>query len=586
MPKQEGPTPEEKALLEKLRALRKRQDLKPLPLSRYLRTEIVGLDGEVQPLVVRYYQTQGVLNLLAVKRMVLGDATGIGKTLQSIITFCHLWEKNPNHKVVVVAPKSALRQWAGELDKFTQGVKTFIVSTPKGKKDSGVEGRKKIYEAWQAHQGPAVLIINYALLIRDWNHDNYQPLLPNGRPDPKKPVIPGLLDRIFKQVGKDMTAVFDEAQAFKSDKTKTWEVVKYMAEYSGRAYGLTATLIKNHLMEAYCIYKALVPRLFSTKTKFYEDFCFIELQRVARGHKIPIVVGYKNLDKFKEQIELYYLGRLKHEVSDELPTLTTKEVSFELGDAEVAKYEESLLGILELGDGEVREFEETKALTALIYCQQVVNSLALLKFEAGSEVWNMVDNYKVGDLSSKEQALVDLLTEELEGEKVIVYTRFESHVARLQKILEKHKIKSVRITGAEDDTKRRDAQQKFQDLKSDTQVVFITAAGSEAINLQAASGLIFFDMPWSWGDYVQILGRMIRIGSIHKGVLCFHLMAELKGVGKARKTIDQHVYAALRKKKNLVDKVLGEAAVGALKFDKSEAGTSLKELVRSMQGRE
>lgn len=81
------------------------------------------------------------------------------------------------------------------------------------------------------------------------------------------------------------------------------------------------------------------------------------------------------------------------------------------------------------------------------------------------------------------------------------------------------------------------------------------------------------------------LGRMIRIGSPHKGVLAFHLITERPKPEKDdRKTIDHHVLTLLRKKKGLIDKVLGEGAVGALTFDKS--GTDLQDLVRAMQSRQ
>lgn len=570
---------QQQELLEKLRVIRKKTDLKPLPLTPFLKTEVLGLDGELHPFSFRYYQIIGILNMLSLRRMVLGDSTGTGKTIQTIGTLCYLWEKKPETKVLVFAPKSAIRQWAGEIERFTNGIRVFLPPTT-----GGVEARQKVYEEWLAAD-KGVLILNYALLVRDWNHGCYRPLLPNGRPDPKQPVTPGLFDSITMKASKDLTVIFDEAAAFKSMQTKTWEMVRYLSDRANRVYGLTATLLKNNLMEGYSIYKAIVPSLFSTKNKFYEDYCYIEYQRVGKGAKIPIVKGYKNLDKFREVIELVFLGRQKHEISSELPTLTTREVSFELDKAEELKYREALAGVLELGDGDVREFEDTKALTSLIYCQQVVNSMSLLKFKEGDEVgeWDSPEGHKIKTLSSKEQALVDLLTEELDEEKVIVYTRFESHVARLQEILKKQKIKSVRITGKEDDEARRASQQAFQDLKSDTRVVFITAAGSEAINLQAAAGLVFYDMPWSWGDYVQILGRMIRIGSPHINVLCFHLLAQRPGSKKSETdTIDHHVLSMLKKKKNLIDKVLGEAAVGALKFEKG--GSSLKELVQAMQG--
>lgn len=573
-------------LLERLRGIRNRKEgeFKELPPNRFLRKEIVGLDGELGKLVLRYYQIIGILNLVAVKRTVLGDGTGLGKTIQTIGALTYLWEKNPNMKVVVVAPKSAIRQWVSEIHKFTTGISTYLVSASvqKSSEESTVDARKRIYEAWLKDDKPSALVLNYALLVRDWNHDAYQPLLPNGKPDPKHPVLPGLLDRIMKSLGPNLTVIYDEATAFKSRKTKTWEVVSYFSAYANRAYALTATLLKNNLMEGYNIYKAFIPKLFGTQTAFFDNYCYVEYKKVSKG-RIPIIKGYKNLDQFKQHIELVYLGRPKHAVSNELPTLTTREVSFELSPAEQTKYREALTGLLELGDGEVREYEDTKALTSLIYCQQIVNSLALLKFDENSTIheWDDLEGHKVGALSSKEQALVDLLTEELDEEKVIVYTRFESHIGRLQEILKRNKIQSVRITGKDNDAKRNKAKEEFQNLKSKTRVIFITAAGSEAINLQAAAGMIFFDMPWSWGEYVQIIGRMIRIGSPHKGVLCFHLLAELAGTGKERKTIDQHVLSMLRKKKNLIDKVLGEAAVGALKFEKD--GASLRDLVSAMQ---
>lgn len=556
-------------------------------------------------------------------------------TIQTIATLSYLWAtREPGNKVMVLAPKSAIGQWASELERFTAegAIVPIIVGTEKPdstatctcecggtwhtkarskakiicpqckknakeveievERESPVDAREREYRRWlnAPKDGPKhVLILNYALLVRDWNHGGFQPLKPNGKPDPKKPVIPGLLDRITQQAAKDLVVVLDEASAFKNDRTKTWETVRFICERAHRAYGLTATLLKNHLFEGYCIYKALRPGLFTTKTKFYEDYCFIKMQSVKGKRQIPIIVGYKNLDHFREVIDPFFLGRPKHAVSDELPVLTTREVVFDLGKAEDAKYTEALSGLLELGDGEVKDFEETKALTSLIYCQQVVNSLAMLKFKEGDEVQSGLafdrKGHKVGSLSSKEQCLLDLITGELDGEKVIVYTRFASLVPRLQQILKRDGIKSVRITGMENTSaKRKKAQDAFQDLDSGVDVVFITDAGSEAINLQAAAATIFFDLPWSWGAYVQTLGRMIRIGSIHTGVFAFHLVARRPNRSKAdAKTIDDHVQAMLRKKKNLIDKVLGEAAEGALKFDRS--GSTMVDLLRRMQGK-
>ena len=563
--------------LKKVRAS-KTCSLKPCPM---LRTEIVGLDGIPQPFRLRYYQVQGIYHLLSMKRLVLGDGAGLGKTVETLGALCYLWSgREPDNRVIIVTPKSALRQWAAEFARFTVGVKTFVVS-------GDLSQRRAIYEAWVGYAGPdkPVLILNYALLIRDWDQGSVPPLKPDGSPDPKGLASPGLLEQITGEIPKVVT-IFDECQAFKNTATKTWQTCKFLADKSHRCYGLTATLLKNNLMEGFSIYKAIYSAVFSTKTKFMEDFCITKKQLVRGGRQIPIVVGYRNLEGFRAKIDPFFLGRPKHAVSDELPTLITKEVCCELSAAEDSKYDEALSGVLEMGDGEIRDFEEHKAFVSLIYCQQVVNSLSMLKFKSGESI--VTAGYhdfvgKVGELSAKEEALVDLLSGELDDEKVIVYTRFESHVARLQQVLKEAKIKSVRITGKEKDEARRAAQNIFQDLESDTKVIFITSAGTEAINLQAASAMVYFDAPWSWGDYVQGVGRAIRIGSPHQHVVVYHLVAERPGQSiKARRTIDHYTLALLRGKKDLIDKVLGESAVGALEFEKG-GDNFVRNLVRELK---
>ncbi len=558
------------ALVDEIRKIRESKTVAFKRPAKMLRTEIVGLDGKTQEFKFRYYQVQGIYHLLKIKRMVLGDGTGLGKTCQIIGFLAYLWEKDES-KAIVVAPKSALRQWASEVKRFATGIRTFVVS-------GGPTERKAVYDAFFKHPtGPneerALLVLNYAALVRDWTAGSVKPLLPNGQPDPKKPASPGWLDAGTATL-KTPVVIFDECAAFKGGtQVKTWHVCSELSARADRVYGLTATLLKNNLMEGFNIYKVIKPDVFTTKTAFLNDYCYTKLQSVANGRKIPIVTGYKNLGLFREKIYLYFLGRPKHLVSDELPKLITREVACEMTPAEDAKYKQALAGILELGDGTVKDYEEHKAFVALNYCQQVVDSLTLLKFEAGDLIEDFVfdESAQVDVLGSKEQALVDLITEEFEGEKVIVYTRFSSLVPRLQDVFKKLGVKNVAITGKVKDTaknpERLKAQEAFQTPDNGVNIIFITDAGSEAINLQAASVIIFYDAPWSWGTYVQLLGRPIRIGSPHPNVIAVHLVSERPRPNqKDRKTIDHHTLALLNKKKDLVDKVLGESAVGALDF--------------------
>lgn len=951
----------QKQLLETYERLKKVRESKTVTLkpSKFIRSRYTSFDGTEHDFKLRYYQVQGAFHLLVMKRMILGDDAGLGKTIEGISAFAHMMERDPKTKVVIVTPKSTVRQWANEIRRFTTGIRPLVIETKPSKKDgpSPLEQRKALYREWvDAPTGPdderTVLIVNYALLIRDWNAEGFRPVKPNGKPDPTQPVVPGVLDQMVREVvgaGPNLVVFYDECfeydtpvhladgslecigkivcneipcevlswnwetqrveakrivnwwrkpltwhnrhmlrirsrfggscrvtsnhafytisgaklsasqlrpgskvayldrmapsedqlqiilggllgdasvkcptnnlwgvvfvqgvkqeaylqfkydvlqtlgtsrktasksgytnaltirrfslhgspylctrfrfhdggrkrinmdwldaigplglavwygddgsiqvdasgkysitlntqgfeetecnllsawlrwkwgvkvrvgktpkgfvlylgyeaserfmsilpgalpgvaykfpgkelvanlktqpqevlledtitssvpwtrpasktsrpcqhyvydlevadnhnyfvgrgtlvsncQAFRNMKTKTWEIGRALGDRAERVYGLTATPLNSNLMEGYCLYKVIKPELFTTKTNFLRAYCHTKLQDIPGSRrKIPVVIGYHDLDHFRSRIDPFYLGRRKQDVSDELPVLVSKDIVCELSAAEDRKYGEALSGILELGDGEIRDFEENRALVSLIYCQQVVDSLSLLKFDEGSAVGTEIDienldmkSIKVGTLGSKEQALVDLVGPEgeLEGEKVIIYTRFASLVPRLQKILEREKIKSLRITGKENDKKRAIAQDAFQDPNSGVQVIFITDAGGVGINLQMARALIFYDMPWTWGAYVQTLGRMIRIGSPHRGVVAYHLMAE-RATRTQRKTIDHHVYKLLKAKKELIDQVLGEAAVGALDFKKGS--NNIMELVRALQ---
>jgi hypothetical protein len=380
-------------------------------------------------------------------------------------------------------------------------VKWFIAS-------GTVQQRVAAYKGWEEFAGPSVLLVNYHGLVRDWDYGIKKEAIPLGAKLGTQPTTGrGLLDAMTLRFPK-LTVIFDECTAFKNPSTKTHQTCKFLSQRAKKVWGLTATLLRNNLMEGFGIYKVIRPETFSTKNAFLNAYCITELQRIKGGGKIPIVVGYRNLEHFRKTIDPFFYGRPKHAVSTELPALTTREVTCELSPVEDKKYAEALAGILEMGDGELRDYTDTKQLTSLIYAQEVCNSLGLLKFEDGDEI----GDHAFEGRSSKESALVNLITEEFDGEKVIIYTRFEKLVGRLQKILAKEGVKSVAITGKVNKASdRKKAQDQFQDLNSKVHVIFITDAGSEAINLQSASAMVFFDTPWSWGNYVQCLDMKTEV---------------------------------------------------------------------------
>jgi SNF2 family DNA or RNA helicase len=502
-----------KAAHTKLLDLRTRTDLtlKPTPL---LRETFTDFDGSEKPLKIRYYQVQGILHLVAMARFLLGDDCGIGKTIQAIAALCFVWARDPERKVIVLTNKSVVGQWALEFMKFCTPnmINVFeCVGTP--------AKREKVYRSFQDATGPTVLILGYATARKDIK---------------------------FVQDLKEHILITDEATAYKNPSTQTYQVVRHLGDPSraNRHWALTATMIKNNLMEGYGIFSLVVPGLFGTsKNKFMNEYAMTRLQQIPGSKRqIPVIIGYRpeQIRRFREKIDPYFLSRAKFDVAKELPVLTIREHKVGMTPAQEVKYREALAGLLEID--KTGEEKETTKLTALIYCQQIVDHPSLVECDGDSE---------------KMDALFELLTEgDLAEEKVIVYSRFRKMVDLLETTAsaKPYKLKTVRVTGAEDDDERKEAMRKFQDPNSDVRVCWITDAAKEGINLQAAKALIFYDSPWSAGDYLQVLGRMIRIGSTHDRCYAIHVAA--------RGTIDVQVLAVLRKKMQLIEQVMGRRIKG------------------------
>lgn len=432
-------------------------------------------------------------------------------TLQAIAALCYLWERTADLKVVIFTSKSAVEQWAGEFTKFTLGVTTFVCK-------GSPAARQKVRDKFWAASGPTVLIMGYRTAVQDiadlQDHEGY----------------------VF---------ITDEAAAYKNASTHVHQVCKHLSSKAERTWALTATLIKNNLIEGWGVYAVVVPGLFGTKNHFMSNYCITRMMQLPGSRRqVPTIVGYKDRDiaEFRKKIDPFYLGRPKFEVASELPPLITRTISVGMNSEQEAKYQEALEGLLVVGvKTGTSEEKEVSKLTAVTYCQQIVNHPELIGCDGDSE---------------KLDALIDLLGDggELNGEKVIVFTRFRKMVDILTPALKKAKIRSVRITGTEDEKARKASQDDFQDPKSDALVCCITTAAAEAINLQTAKAIIFYDTPWSAGDYLQILGRMIRIGSTHDRCFAIHLVT--KG------TIDDRVMQVLLKKMVLVEAVLGKRIKG------------------------
>lgn len=620
-----------------------------LKSSPYLSDTYVDEFGDVHPLVVRNYQRIGIMNMCMMPRMVLGDATGIGKTLQMLSTIGYVWMQEPEYVPIIVTKKSALYQWSDEVAKFMRNMQCVTVDrTPThrqrsygeffenydpmskrlliitydmllkdteesvvrdmsrkpnkkektelarfraeeklNKRDYETEAKvfnahfdQRPYEVWDYAHSVAAIGADPSALERPttwceadecrlqvltWLRDehlgagvaleSYKSIV-----SPMK-VIPGIADYMGELTanhpGVKFMLVMDEAHVLKNHKGKMHGNAAHIAQMCDRVYGMTATPVKNRLMEFFALFRIIVPSLFPQITAFQNEFCVTKLQSIGGGRKVRIVVGYRNLEEFVRRVEPFYLARQKHEVAKELPTLITRELRCELSDEQEELYDLAEAGLLEQSDDP--DADNAAVLGAMTHVQEAVDSPELLSDEDGNPFEGS---------STKMQILMDMLEDDLQGTKTILFSRFRRMIDIIEREVKDAGIKCVRITGAETKASvREQAKKRFQDPKSGINLILITMAGAESINLQAAEHFVMYDSPWSFGDYAQLIGRMMRIGSKHKVTVATHLMG-IRQDGS--KTIDHYVIQKLREKKKLSDKVAGDGLKDGLVFAKSD----------------
>lgn len=432
------------------------------------------------------FQRVGAAHLITKKRFILGDPTGSGKTPQCLYAWALVMEARASEgkmlKQWVVTTKSATIQWEEESHKFLPYVETFRVPSSKPKKK-----RLVVYEACLASTSPCILISNWDQLRRDWT---------------------ALQETFGVEWLPTMQFTMDEAQKIKTPESLTGTVAREILEKVDRAHALTATLVQNRAHDAWAVVAALQPNIMDCK-QFEKLYCHISIDKIWIGNRFRHVKnfsGYHHLDEFRTHISTIYLGREDHEIQGQRPDVVHKTYKVDF-DA----YTQQAYNTVERG----RLLEDTDSVVgAMQHAQQMANAPTTFQDREKLDYldWNRIK-------SNKLSLLKELLEDELKDTPVILYSQMETTVSIYERELAEYN--PVRITGVEEDAARAEAQRKFQE--GETNIILITDAGGEALNLQRAKAVVFISRPWSPGKYIQVVGRARRTGSEHEFILIIHL---------------------------------------------------------------
>lgn len=500
-----------------------------------------------EPLRIKEFQKVAIHHLIRMPRFLLGDSVGLGKTASSLVAFAWLKQRNPQAKMLVITTKSTTMQWADECEKYTTLRPKVMTDTYKGMK--GCNARYAQLIDFLEGEEQDILIAKYDSLKGRRKVD----------PETKRKEKESEETRTFREIIKThrekLVLTLDECHRLKKPGTETRRFVSAVCRYPERVWGMTATAIKNGIDEMYSISVAIGIAPLGSMQEFWDEYCLWREAPIGNGRTIRLLTGFKNVAHFKEQLRPFFLGRSQKQVNEPLPRLTTIYHSIEL-DAEQKKIlTEVPLGLFELpaivfkvaGETFTKERDTENEMTQISVQQLVANHWALLDR-------NNPEVFLTKTLSPKEDALLDMLDGEFRGEKVIVYTKFRTWIDRLEWLTENGHFterKFLRITGAENEKQRSENKRLFQSPTSGYDLIVINAAGMEGINLQQAAHMVMLDVPWSWGDLLQLVGRMVRMASPHSACT-LHIMV-------AKGTIDEYAIDTLKGKKGVFEAILGSS---------------------------
>lgn len=507
--------------------------------------------------VPKQYQLVMAHHLGRMPRFINGDAVGLGKTIEAIIGCAWIAERVPKFKAVLMATKSTVYQWAEEFERFSTFRPWVMQDEYKGLK--GYPARFAQMIDFFENDTHDILICKYTSMIGkkkkiEGKFDENGYPVQNGKESVSQEIL--TFEKICKVHGPNALMILDECQKFKTGNSSIRQMVMMLSKPFRQVWAMSATVIKNDLVEFYSIASAIGLRPLGYLQNFKEDFCIYREVYVGNGRHKMALEGYQRVDEIKAALRPFFLGRSQRQVKEKLPILSTQLHPLDLSEAQSKLLLDEIPNgtfilpprvIKVAGEIILKERDPGNKMTLLSIFQLVANNPCLMDPDD-------LEKFYSPKLSPKEEELLDFLDGDYRGEKVIVYTKSRTWIDRFEYLTKNGFYtdrKFLRITGAENDKQRHTAKQLFQEPDGEHDLIFINSAATEGINLQQAANLFALDLPWSWGDTLQLIGRMLRLGSPHS-TNTFHPLI-------ARGTIDEFTVETLKTKKGVFEAVLGES---------------------------
>ncbi|MBA7584203.1 hypothetical protein ES708_26156 [subsurface metagenome] len=443
-----------------------------------------------------------VMTLKGLRGLCLFDEQGAGKTVMALAAFDTLRESGEIDAMIVVCPKSMMKEWSEEIQRFIPGkYKITIV-------EGDAEERHK-----RALKSVDIFIVNFESM-------------------------PGLSVALQGTAGSRRTLlVIDESYYVKNPEAMRSEAIRVLRRQCVRGLVLCGTPAPNNA------------------TDLVHQFDVADNGYTFAGFRLSGDIS-KDRPKIAEVMtdRGVFIRRLKHKILPDLPEKQFEIVPVVLAGRQAQLYQEARESlVLWLRGMDNKAFQ--KNLTDYFARRQVLLQICVCP--------NAVDPLFV-ETPAKLYVLDDLLEDLIskENRKVILWSYYRQSLDDAATRYEKFGL--VRVDGTTPGSARRDAIRSFQTEEAVKIFLGNPAAAGAGITLHAAADAVYLSYPSQAAHYLQSLDRIHRRGQTALEVryhllICKDTIEDVEVRRLRRKEIEQHdILGDEVQRPSSIDKALAE----------------------------
>lgn len=434
-----------------------------------------GIDpAEKYPGELEDVQTTGVGFLYLSKRSILGDKPGAGKTVMIAGLLNLLKRRGELKRFVLFAQPNSRLQLLLELIRFT-GMNIMTLETQKNKLLKGFQ------DGLQGFDDIDGIVMTHSALRSDTLQLELTKLLDQG----------GLFD----------TVIIDESYVLKNKDSKTYRYTENIVNMANRVHLMNATVFERKLMDIYNQVAIIDSSVVPTESHIKRYYCsyspksfYKSINGVGRKVNAYDLVGYKNQSDFKNKLKAVYFGRSYEE----------------LGYQNKHEYKVDYVYVSK---------EQKKALDAGYVYMMALNDIQpyYMGLPEDSEI-------KTTHLSRipKAERLIQLITNEYQGMKVVVYCWYLNAQYRLRELLLKvdPELKVGILNGETPHREHEAIKDSFNQENSGLDVLITNA--QNALNLNTGQVAIIYTPLFTSAKTEQFVARINRDKGKTKKI--FHLL--------------------------------------------------------------